>query len=118
MVALVLVLLQRSAGWRRTPLGILAPYHAVAGTGRAGVSGNGAGRSTAYLFGDILAIGPIDLYWIWGGALLALGALARAVAAAAGDHRARGTGAGGGRAGLSRPAGVHAAGLPSSSPWR
>jgi zinc transport system permease protein len=30
----------------------------------------------SYLFGDILAVGPIDLYWILGGGLLMLGLLA------------------------------------------
>lgn len=29
-----------------------------------------------YLFGDILAVMPADIYWIWGGGLLALAALA------------------------------------------
>jgi zinc transport system permease protein len=31
---------------------------------------------TAYLFGDILAIGPVDLAWIYGGGALVLGVLA------------------------------------------
>lgn len=30
---------------------------------------------TAYLFGDILAVGRVDLLWIWGGALAVLGLL-------------------------------------------
>ena len=42
----------------------------------------------AYLFGDLLAIGPTDLAWIIGGSALVLVLLATAVAAIAGDHRA------------------------------
>ena len=77
VVALVLVLLQRQRRLATdTLLGILA--HTTLSLGLVALAFLETVRVdlTAYLFGDILAIGQIDLYWIWGGALLALGALA------------------------------------------
>ena len=71
VVALVLVLLQRQRRLATdTLLGILA--HTTLSLGLVALAFLETVRVdlTAYLFGDILAIGPIDLYWIWGGALL------------------------------------------------
>ncbi|KAB2931276.1 MAG: hypothetical protein F9K25_08180 [Candidatus Contendobacter sp.] len=77
LVALALVVLQ----WRRglatdTLLGILA--HATLSLGLVALAFLETVRVdlVGYLFGDILAITTADLYWIWGGGLLALGALA------------------------------------------
>ncbi|QQS55709.1 MAG: zinc ABC transporter permease subunit ZnuB [Candidatus Competibacteraceae bacterium] len=78
VVALVLVLLQRQRRLATdTLLGILA--HTALSLGLVALAFLETVRIdlTAYLFGDILAISRIDVYWIWGGALLALGALAR-----------------------------------------
>jgi zinc transport system permease protein len=77
LVALVLVLLQRQRRLAAdTLLGILA--HATLSLGLVALAFMETVRVDliAYLFGDILAITVTDLYWIWGGALLALGALA------------------------------------------
>ncbi len=77
LVALVLVLLQRQRRLAAdTLLGILA--HATLSLGLVALAFMETVRVdlVGYLFGDILAINVTDLYWIWGGALLALGALA------------------------------------------
>ncbi|MFO7642208.1 MAG: zinc ABC transporter permease subunit ZnuB [Candidatus Competibacteraceae bacterium] len=77
LVALVLVLLQRQRRLAAdTLLGILA--HATLSLGLVALAFMETVRVdlVGYLFGDILAINMTDLYWIWGGALLALGALA------------------------------------------
>ncbi|MCB1777138.1 MAG: zinc ABC transporter permease subunit ZnuB [Candidatus Competibacteraceae bacterium] len=76
-VALALVVLQRQR-WLATDtlLGILA--HTSLSLGLVALAFLETVRVdlVGYLFGDILAISPNDLYWIWGGALLALTALA------------------------------------------
>ncbi|MDG4553870.1 MAG: zinc ABC transporter permease subunit ZnuB [Candidatus Competibacter sp.] len=77
LMALALVLLQRQRRLATdTLLGILA--HTALSLGLVALAFLETVRVdlTGYLFGDILAIGRIDLYWIWGGALLALVALA------------------------------------------
>ena len=77
LVALGLVLLQRQRGLATdTLLGILA--HATLSLGLVALALLETVRVdlVGYLFGDILAITTADLYWIWGGGLLALGALA------------------------------------------
>ncbi len=77
LVALVLVLLQRQRRLATdTLLGILA--HTALSLGLVALAFLETVRVdlTGYLFGDILAIGRIDLYWIWGSDLLALGVLA------------------------------------------
>jgi zinc transport system permease protein len=77
LVALGLVLLQRRHGLAAdTLLGILA--HATLSLGLVALAFLETVRVdlVGYLFGDILAITTADLYWIWGGGLLALGALA------------------------------------------
>ncbi len=77
VVALVLVLLQRQRRLATdTLLGILA--HTALSLGLVALAFLETVRVdlTGYLFGDILAIGRIDLYWIWGSDLLALGVLA------------------------------------------
>jgi zinc transport system permease protein len=77
LVALALVLLQRQRGLATdTLLGILA--HATLSLGLVALAFLATVRVdlVGYLFGDILAINAADLYWIWGGGLLALGALA------------------------------------------
>lgn len=76
-VALVLVLLQRQHSLATdTLLGILA--HTTLSLGLVALAFLETVRVdlVSYLFGDILAINTTDLYWIWGGNLLALGALA------------------------------------------
>lgn len=77
LVALALVLLQRQRRLATdTLLGLLA--HTTLSLGLVALAFLETVRVdlTGYLFGDILAIGPSDLYWIWGGGLLALGVLA------------------------------------------
>ncbi|TVR63722.1 MAG: zinc ABC transporter permease subunit ZnuB [Candidatus Competibacteraceae bacterium] len=77
LVALILVLLQRQRRLAAdTLLGILA--HATLSLGLVALAFMETVRVdlVGYLFGDILAINVTDLYWIWGGALLALGVLA------------------------------------------
>lgn len=77
LVALALVLLQRQRGLATdTLLGILA--HATLSLGLVALAFLETVRVdlVGYLFGDILAITVSDLYWIWGGGLLALAALA------------------------------------------
>jgi len=77
LVALALVLLQRQQGLAAdTLLGILA--HTSLSLGLVALAFLETVRVdlVGYLFGDILAISVTDLYWIWGGALLALAALA------------------------------------------
>ena len=77
LVALVLVLLQRQRGLATdTLLGILA--HTTLSLGMVTLAFMETLRIdlVSYLFGDILAVSRADLYWIWGGATLALAALA------------------------------------------
>lgn len=77
LVALVLVLLQRQRGLATdTLLGILA--HTTLSLGMVTLAFLETLRIdlVSYLFGDILAVSRADLYWIWGGATLALAALA------------------------------------------
>lgn len=77
LVALVLVLLQRQHRLATdTLLGILA--HTTLSLGLVALAFLETVRVdlVSYLFGDILAINTTDLYWIWGGNLLALGTLA------------------------------------------
>ena len=76
-VALALVLLQRQR-WLAadTLLGILAHTSLSLGLVTLAFLETVRVDLVGYLFGDILAISPNDLYWIWGGALLALTALA------------------------------------------
>lgn len=76
LIALSLVLLQRQRTLAvDTLLGILA--HSSLSLGLVALAFLETVRIdlTSYLFGDILAIGSSDLYWIWGGAGLALLAL-------------------------------------------
>lgn len=76
-VALLLVLLQRQRLLATdTLLGILA--HTTLSLGLVALAFLETVRVdlVSYLFGDILAISSSDLYWIWGGNLLALSALA------------------------------------------
>ena len=77
LVALALVLLQRRRALATdTLLGILA--HTTLSLGLVGLAFLETVRVdlVGYLFGDVLAISARDLYWIWGGGLLALAALA------------------------------------------
>ena len=76
-VALALVLLQRQHALATdTLLGILA--HTTLSLGVVALAFMETVRVdlVSYLFGDILSINIADLCWIWGGNLLALGALA------------------------------------------
>ena len=78
LLALSLVLLQRQRALAvDTLLGILA--HSSLSLGLVALAFFETVRIdlTSYLFGDILAISVHDLYWIWGGAGLALVALSR-----------------------------------------
>ncbi|MCP5159626.1 MAG: zinc ABC transporter permease subunit ZnuB [Gammaproteobacteria bacterium] len=76
-VAVVLVLLQRQRRLAAdTLLGILAHTSLSVGLVMLAFLETVRVDLVSYLFGDILAISPSDLYWIWGGALLALAALA------------------------------------------
>ncbi|MDQ5910973.1 MAG: Zinc transporter permease subunit ZnuB [Pseudomonadota bacterium] len=77
MIAIVLVLLQRQRVLATdTLLGILAHTSLSLGLVTLAFLETVRIDLTGYLFGDILAISPDDLYSIWGGALLALSALA------------------------------------------
>ena len=76
VVALALALLQRQRRLATdTLLGLLA--HTTLSLGLVGLAFLETVRIdlVGYLFGDILAISVVDLYWIWGGALLALATL-------------------------------------------
>ena len=76
LLALALALLQRQRRLATdTLLGIFA--HAALSLGLVALAFLETVRVdlVAYLFGDILAISTSDLYWIWGGNLLALAAL-------------------------------------------
>jgi zinc transport system permease protein len=78
LIALVLAVLQRQRRLATdTLLGIFA--HAALSLGLVALAILETVRVdlVAYLFGDILAISTVDLYWIWGGNLLALAALTR-----------------------------------------
>jgi len=75
-LALLLILLQRPGGLASdTALGILA--HTALSAGLVAVSLMERLRADlmGYLFGDILAVTPGDLGWIWGGGALALALL-------------------------------------------
>ena len=77
LIALVLVLLQRQRALAAdTLLGILAHTSLSLGLVTLAFLETVRIDLTSYLFGDILAISVDDLYWIWGGAGLALAALA------------------------------------------
>ena len=76
LIAIVLVLLQRQRALAAdTLLGILAHTSLSLGLVTLAFLETVRIDLTGYLFGDILAISPDDLYWIWGGAGLALAAL-------------------------------------------
>jgi zinc transport system permease protein len=78
LIAIALVLLQRQRVLATdTLLGILAHTSLSLGLVTLAFLETVRIDLTSYLFGDILAISPDDLYWIWGGAGLALAALAR-----------------------------------------
>lgn len=78
LIAIALVLLQRQRALAAdTLLGILAHTSLSLGLVTLAFLETVRIDLTSYLFGDILAISPDDLYWIWGGALLALAALVR-----------------------------------------
>jgi zinc transport system permease protein len=77
LLAIVLVLLQRQRALATdTLLGILAHTSLSLGLVTLAFLETVRIDLTGYLFGDILAISVNDLYWIWGGAVLALVALA------------------------------------------
>jgi zinc transport system permease protein len=75
IAAALLTLQQRSRLASDTLLGILA--HGSLAVGLVAISFRDDVRIDllAYLFGDILAVGTLDLLWIWGGALLSLSVL-------------------------------------------
>ena len=76
LMALTLALLQRQRRLATdTLLGLLA--HTTLSLGLVGLAFLETVRVdlVGYLFGDILAISVVDLYWIWGGTLLALATL-------------------------------------------
>ncbi|HOW74503.1 MAG TPA: zinc ABC transporter permease subunit ZnuB [Candidatus Competibacteraceae bacterium] len=76
LIAIILVLLQRQRALAvDTLLGILAHTSLSLGLVTLAFLETVRIDLTGYLFGDILAISPDDLYWIWGGAGLALAAL-------------------------------------------
>lgn len=78
LIAIALVLLQRQHALAAdTLLGILAHTSLSLGLVTLAFLETVRIDLTSYLFGDILAISFNDLYWIWGGALLALAALVR-----------------------------------------
>lgn len=78
LIAIALVLLQRQRALAAdTLLGILAHTSLSLGLVTLAFLETVRIDLTSYLFGDILAISPDDLYWIWGGTLLALAALVR-----------------------------------------
>ena len=77
-IALVLVLLQRQRLLAvDTLLGILAHTSLSLGLVTLAFLETVRVDLTSYLFGDILAISTADLYWIWGGASVALVMLAK-----------------------------------------
>jgi zinc transport system permease protein len=78
LIAIALVLLQRQRALAAdTLLGILAHTSLSLGLVTLAFLETVRIDLASYLFGDILAISFDDLYWIWGGALLALAALVR-----------------------------------------
>jgi zinc transport system permease protein len=78
LIAIALVLLQRQRALAAdTLLGILAHTSLSLGLVTLAFLETVRIDLASYLFGDILAISPDDLYWIWGGTLLALAALVR-----------------------------------------
>ena len=110
VLAVVLVLLQRQRRLATdTLLGILS--HTALSLGLVALAFLETVRVdlVSYLFGDILAVTRQDLYWIWGGGLLALAALAFALASLVGDDRARRAGPSGRRGGVPGAAGVYVA---------
>lgn len=76
-VALVLVGLQRLRPWLPldTVLGILAHSALSFGLVAVGLMASVRVDLLSYLFGDILAVTPVDLAWVWGGGTLVLGML-------------------------------------------
>ena len=78
LIAIALVLLQRQRALAAdTLLGILAHTSLSLGLVTLAFLETVRIDLASYLFGDILAISFDDLYWIWGGTLLALAALVR-----------------------------------------
>ncbi len=59
-----------------TLLGILAPSLLAAGMAAAALLPGGRLDLLGALFGDVLAVGPVDLAWIYGGGLVVLASLA------------------------------------------
>jgi hypothetical protein len=101
-------------GWAMdTTLGVLA--HSALAFGLVAVSYFPGVRTdlSAYLFGDILAVGRGDLALIWGGAVLVLGADRLALAGAGDGHGERGSGLC-----LGHPAGPRAAGAGAGAGHR
>ena len=77
VVALLLAALQRPGGLASdTVLGILAHTALSAGLVTVSLQERLRADLMGYLFGDILAVTPEDLGWIWGGGVLVLAALA------------------------------------------
>lgn len=75
-VALLLAWLQQNQSLATdTLLGILAQSALSLGLIVVSLLGNVRVDMMAYLFGDLLAVGPTDLFWIYGGGLLVLGLL-------------------------------------------
>jgi zinc transport system permease protein len=75
-LAAAIVLLQEQKRWATdTLLGLLS--HSALAVGLVAISLMTQVRIDlqAYLFGDILAVGPADLAWIWGGGLVVAGGL-------------------------------------------
>jgi len=77
VVALLLAVLQRQGHvGADTLLGILSHSALSIGLVVLAFMTNVRVDLMGYLFGDILAVEPVDLLWIWGGGVLALGGLA------------------------------------------
>ncbi|MBI3129365.1 MAG: zinc ABC transporter permease subunit ZnuB [Candidatus Tectomicrobia bacterium] len=77
VLALLLVLLQRPDGLASdTALGILAHTALAAGLVAVSLMERLRADLMGYLFGDILAVTPGDLAWIWGGGAVVLAGLA------------------------------------------
>ena len=76
LLALILVLMQNQKRMASdTLLGILAHSSLSIGLVAISFAGNVRIDMMSYLFGDLLATGVEDLYWIYGGGVIVLGAL-------------------------------------------
>lgn len=76
LLALILVLMQNQKRMASdTLLGILAHSSLSIGLVAVSFAGNVRIDMMSYLFGDLLATGVQDLYWIYGGGVIVLGAL-------------------------------------------